>query len=235
MGIPWTGERSGKRSAAGAGRRLAQPRRRAMDGRSEHQEDSPVNPGIAVIVGLGNPGPEYAETRHNAGFRFLGAVTRREAVSLHAETRFGAAAARAHLAGRDVWLLQPLTFMNHSGDAVSRFAHYYKIPSAQLLVAYDELDLPPGIVRLRQGGGDAGHNGVHDIIEKLGSPDFMRLRIGIGRPPSAGQGASYVLKRAPRAEQALIDAAIELACQHLSDIVQGQYQKAMNALHTHAP
>jgi peptidyl-tRNA hydrolase, PTH1 family len=206
-----------------------------MDGRSEHQEDSPVNPGIAVIVGLGNPGPEYAETRHNAGFRFLGAVARHENLQLRTEPRFDAAATRAQLAGRDVWLLQPLTFMNRSGDAVARFAQYYKIPPAQLLVAYDELDLPPGIVRLKQGGGDAGHNGVHDIIEKLGASDFMRLRIGIGRPPSAGQGASYVLKRAPRAEQALIEAAIELACQQLPDIVQGQYQKAMTALHTRAP
>lgn len=194
-----------------------------------------MNSGIAAIVGLGNPGAEYAETRHNAGFRFLGVVTRHETVEFRAEPRFDAAAARVYLAGRDVWLLQPLTFMNRSGDAVSRFAHYYKIPPARLLVAYDELDLPPGIVRLKQGGGDAGHNGVHDIIEKLGSPDFVRLRIGIGRPPSAGQGASYVLKRAPRAEQALIDAAIELAYRCLPDIVQGQYQKAMNALHTHAP
>lgn len=194
-----------------------------------------MSPGISLLVGLGNPGPEYAETRHNAGFRFLGAFTRREPVQFRAERRFMAAVARAQVAGRDVWLLQPQTFMNHSGDAVGRFAHYYKIAPEQVLVAYDELDLPPGIVRLKQGGGDAGHNGVHDVIEKLGSADFVRLRIGVGRPPSAGQGATYVLKKAPPAEQALIDAAIDLACQHLTEIVQGEYQKAMNALHTYAP
>ena len=192
-----------------------------------------MDPGVVLVVGLGNPGSEYADTRHNAGFRFLAVLAKREPAQFRFERRFTAAVARTHVARRDVWLLQPQTFMNHSGDAVSRFAHYYKIAPREILVAYDELDLPPGIVRLKQGGGDAGHNGVHDVIEKLGSPDFVRLRIGIGRPPSAGQGAAYVLRKAPPAEQALIDAAIDLACNHIPDIVQGQYQKAMNALHTH--
>lgn len=194
-----------------------------------------MDPGISILVGLGNPGAEYAETRHNAGFRFLDALAKHEAVRFRTESRFSATVGRATIAGRDVWLLQPVTFMNRSGDAVARFCHYYKIAPAQILVAYDELDLPPGAVRLKQGGGDAGHNGVHDVIEKLGSPDFARLRIGIGRPPSAAQGAEYVLKKAPPAEQVLIDAAIDLACRHLPEIVQGQYQKAMTALHTHAP
>ena len=187
--------------------------------------------GIAVIVGLGNPGPEYAETRHNAGFRFLDAVASN--IPFRSESRFSAQVARVNVSGRDLWLLQPMAFMNRSGESAARFAQYYKIEAPQILVAYDELDLPPGIVRLKQGGGDAGHNGVHDIIEKLGSPDFLRLRIGVGRPPSAGEGATYVLRKTPRAEQVLIDAAIALACQHLADIVQGEYQKAMNALHAH--
>lgn len=190
-----------------------------------------MRPGISLIVGLGNPGPEYAETRHNAGFRFLDALARREAVDLRREQRFGADAARATIDGEDVWLLRPATFMNRSGDAVGRFARYYKIAPAGILVAYDELDLPPGVVRLKQGGGDAGHNGVHDVIEKLGAADFVRLRIGIGRPPSAGQGASYVLRKAPPAEQALIDGAIERVLAVLPDIVHGQHQKAMNVLH----
>jgi len=194
-----------------------------------------VEPGIAVIVGLGNPGPEYAETRHNAGFRFLDAVASSGTATFRSETRFSAELARITVAGRELWLLRPTTFMNRSGDAVSRFAQYYKISIEQILVAYDELDLPPGVVRLKQGGGDAGHNGVSDIREKLGSPDFVRLRIGVGRPPTAGHGANYVLRRAPSAEQVLIDAAIDLARQHLPDIVTGNYQKAMNALHTHAP
>ncbi|HEY8432156.1 MAG TPA: aminoacyl-tRNA hydrolase [Sandaracinaceae bacterium] len=190
-----------------------------------------MDPGITLIAGLGNPGPEYAETRHNAGFRFLAAVAQRTGATLRRESRFGADVGRAAIAGRDVWLLAPMTFMNHSGDAVARFAQYYKIPAAQILVAYDELDLPPGVLRLKFGGGDAGHNGLHDVIAKLGTPQFLRLRIGIGRPPSAGQGAAYVLRKAPPAEQALIDAAIERACEHLGEIVSGQYQRAMNVLH----
>lgn len=191
-----------------------------------------MDPGISLIVGLGNPGTEYAETRHNAGFRFLGAVLQAHNQTLRAESRFAADAARVNIAGHDVWLLAPMTFMNRSGDAVVRFSQYYKIPPERILVAYDELDLPPGVARLKRGGGDAGHNGVHDIIEKLGGPEFMRLRIGVGRPPNAGEGASYVLKRAPAVEQASIDDAIKRACAVLPDIMSGQFQKAMTALHT---
>ena len=190
-----------------------------------------MGPGIDLIVGLGNPGQEYAETRHNAGFRFLGALLTGSGQALRHEGRFSAETAKLTLAGRDVWLLAPQTFMNHSGDAVSRFAHYYKIPPARVLVAYDELDLPPGSVRLKQGGGDGGHNGLHDVIEKLGTPDFARLRFGIGHPGTAAQVVSYVLKRAPAAEQELIDAAIAAVCTHIDDIVLGHFQKAMNALH----
>ena len=187
--------------------------------------------GISLIVGLGNPGPEYAETRHNAGFRFLDAVLAGQAERLRPEGRFSGAAARLTIGGRPVWLLAPTTFMNHSGEAVSRFARFYKIPVEQVLVAYDEIDLPPGVVRLKQGGGDAGHNGVADVIAQLGSPDFWRLRLGVGHPGSAAQVVSYVLKRAPRAEQELVDGAIAAAKAHLEEIVQGQYQKVMNSLH----
>lgn len=190
-----------------------------------------MSPGIDLIVGLGNPGQEYAETRHNAGFRFLGALLAGSGLALRHEGRFSAETAKLTVAGREVWLLAPQTFMNHSGDAVSRFVHYYKIPPARVLVAYDELDLPPGSVRLKQGGGDGGHNGLHDVIEKLGTPDFARLRFGIGHPGSAAQVVSYVLKRAPAAEQELIDAAIAAVRAHIDDIVQGHHQKAMNALH----
>ena len=190
-----------------------------------------MGPGIDLIVGLGNPGPEYAETRHNAGFRFLGALLADSGQALRPEPRFGAEAAKLAIGGRDVWLLAPLTFMNHSGDAVSRFAHYYKVPLDRILIAHDELDLPPGTVRLKHGGGDGGHNGLHDIIEKLGTPEFMRLRIGIGHPGSAAQVVSYVLKRASVAEQELIDAAIAAAKAQIGDVVQGLYQRVMNALH----
>lgn len=190
-----------------------------------------MGPGIDLIVGLGNPGQEYAETRHNAGFRFLGALLSGSGQALRHEARFNADVAKLGLGGRELWLLAPQTFMNHSGDAVSRFAQYYKIAPARILVAYDELDLPPGTVRLKQGGGDGGHNGLHDVVEKLGTPDFLRLRFGIGHPGSAAQVVSYVLRRAPAAEQALIDEAIAAARAHIDDIVQGQYQKVMNALH----
>lgn len=190
-----------------------------------------MGPGIDLIVGLGNPGQEYAETRHNAGFRFLGALLSGSGQALRHEGRFNADVAKLAIGGRELWLLAPQTFMNHSGDAVSRFAQYYKIVPARVLVAYDELDLPPGTVRLKQGGGDGGHNGLHDVVEKLGTPDFLRLRFGIGHPGNAAQVVSYVLKRAPAAEQELIDDAIAATRAHIDDIVEGNYQKVMNALH----
>jgi peptidyl-tRNA hydrolase, PTH1 family len=192
-----------------------------------------VEPGISLIVGLGNPGPEYAETRHNAGFRFLDMLLREKPERLRHESRFTADVARISIANQDAWLLAPLTYMNNSGGAVQRFVNFYKIPRERILVAYDEIDLPPGIVRLKRGGGAAGHNGLSDIIEKLGSPDFMRLRIGVGHPGSASQVASYVLKRPPAPEQTLIDGAIEAALSHIDDVVQGKYERVMNALHRH--
>lgn len=189
--------------------------------------------GISLIVGLGNPGAEYMGTRHNAGFHFLQALLTGTGEKLRVESRFVAHAGRIAIAGKDVWLLEPQTFMNHSGAAVSKFAHYYKIPAAEILVVHDELDLPPGTVRLKIGGGDGGHNGLSDVTEKLGTSDYARLRIGIGHPGSSAQVVSYVLKKPPLAEQALMDAAIDTARSHVADIVQGQFQKAMNSLHTH--
>ena len=186
---------------------------------------------IALIAGLGNPGPEYAETRHNAGFRFLDALLAGSGPSLRGEGRFAGRVARITVGGADLWLLAPDTFMNHSGEAVAKLAHFYKIPPEAILVAHDELDLAPGVVRLKDGGGDGGHNGLKDITEKLGG-SYARLRIGIGHPGHAAQVASYVLKRAPTAEQELIDEAIARACLHIEDIVRGQFQKVMNALHT---
>ncbi len=186
---------------------------------------------IVLIAGLGNPGPEYAETRHNAGFRFLdGLLARGQAFKT--EGRFSSRVARVAIGGQEVWLLTPDTFMNHSGEAVASFARFYKIPATAILVAHDELDLPPGAVRLKAGGGDGGHNGLKDVTEKLGSGEYARLRIGIGHPGHASQVSSYVLKRAPAAEQELIDEAIARARLHVEDIVHGQFQKVMNALHT---
>ncbi len=189
--------------------------------------------GVSLIAGLGNPGAEYAGTRHNAGFRFVDALLGELGGSLRPEGRFSGRAARLAIGGREIWLLEPDTFMNHSGEAVSRLAHYYKIPVEEILIAHDELDLPPGTVRLKRGGGAGGHNGVADIAEKLGEREFLRLRIGIGRPASSAQVVSYVLRRAPVAERELIDTAIRDALGHIEDIVHGHVQKVMNALHTH--
>lgn len=189
--------------------------------------------GIALVVGLGNPGPEYAETRHNAGFRFLDALLAGSSQALRHEGRFAGRVARLNVGGRDVWLLAPDTFMNHSGESVAKFAHFYRIDPESILVAHDELDLAPGVVRLKAGGGDGGHNGLKDITEKLGGGQYARLRIGIGHPGHAAQVASYVLRRAPSSEQELIDAAIARARDHVGDIVSGQFQKVMNVLHTH--
>ncbi len=188
---------------------------------------------ISLIVGLGNPGPEYAETRHNAGFRFLDALLAGSGEALRNESRFNAKVARLRIAGRDVWLLAPQTYMNHSGEAVAKFAHYHKVAPAAILVAHDEIDLPPGAVRLKFGGGDGGHNGLKDVTAQLGTAGYARLRIGVGHPGNASQVVSYVLKRAPAAEQELIDSAIARARNHIEEIVQGQFQKAMNVLHTH--
>ena len=189
--------------------------------------------GISLIVGLGNPGAEYAETRHNAGFRFLDVLLDATGEKLRAESRFTANAGKISLSGKDIWLLAPQTFMNHSGESVSKFAHYFKIPASEILVAHDDLDLPPGTIRLKVGGGDGGHNGLADITEKLGTSDYARLRIGIGHPGNAAQVVSYVLKRAPAAEQTLIEAAIGNGKAHLAEMVHGEFQKVMNSLHTH--
>ncbi len=192
-----------------------------------------MSQGISLIAGLGNPGPEYALTRHNAGFRFLDALLQGRGQWRH-EPRFAARTARLVLGDGERWLLCPEAFMNHSGEAVARFAHYYKIPPEQILVAHDDLDLPPGAVRLKHDGGDGGHNGVADVIAQLGTREFHRLRIGIGRPATSAQVVSFVLKKAPAAERTLTDDAMQDALRHIEEIVQGQFQKVMNVLHTHS-
>ena len=123
--------------------------------------------------------------------------------------------------------------MNHSGESVGKLARFCKIPANEILVVHDELDLPPGVARLKFGGGAGGHNGIADVIEKLGTPDFLRLRLGIGRPATSAQVVSFVLKKAPAAEQMLLDEAIRAALAQLEDIVHGRVQQAMNALHSH--
>jgi len=192
-----------------------------------------LSEGISLIVGLGNPGESYANTRHNAGFRFISAVLKNYTGQLRHENKFGGDIAKVLIAGREVWLLVPMEYMNLSGTAVSKVANFYKIEPKNILVAHDELDIPPGAVRLKIGGGHGGHNGLRDIVPKLGSSDFVRLRIGIGHPGSASKVSSYVLNKAPSAEATLTDTAIDNAVRQLEDIVCGNYQKVMNELHTH--
>ncbi len=185
-----------------------------------------------MVVGLGNPGPKYAETRHNAGFWFLGRLLASASVSLRSQTRLKSEVARATLFDRDVVLAQPTTFMNHSGQAVRALTDYYDIDPANLLVAYDELDLPPGTARLKEGGGHGGHNGVRDIVRHLATPDFLRLRIGIGHPGNKDAVTRYVLSRSPADQRGQIDAAIDRALDVMPLVAAGRLQDAMTALHT---
>ena len=186
---------------------------------------------IRLIAGLGNPGPEYTDTRHNAGFRFLDVLCAQLRCSLRNESRFSGSVAKTAIADGEVWLLAPQTFMNNSGGAVAALARFYKIAPAEILIVHDELDLAPGVARLKRGGGTGGHNGLSDIVEKLGTPEFARLRIGIGHPGSSSQVVSYVLKRAPSGEAAFTEAAIQESLRYIPQIVRGEFSQAMNELH----
>jgi len=186
---------------------------------------------IRLIVGLGNPGPKYDQTRHNAGFWFVDQLARRFGGQFRAESKFSGEVCKIRVAEEEVWLLKPMTFMNRSGLAVRQLSTFYKIPLEEILVAHDELDLDPGVVRLKRGGGHGGHNGLRDISSQLGK-DFMRLRIGIGHPGHKDDVVDFVLSRARREEQQGIDDAINEAADAAEDIVSGQSQKAMNQLHS---
>jgi len=189
------------------------------------------SPALQLIVGLGNPGAQYQRTRHNAGFWLLDRLV--TVGNWRTESKFAAETARLSLTGGDLWLLKPTTFMNRSGQAVSRFATFYRIPPEAILVVHDELDLPPGTVRIKQRGGHGGHNGLRDIATQLGSREFFRLRLGIGRPPAGEQDVvGYVLGRAPSEEQTRLEQAIDDAIAVLPDIVGGRLQHAIQILHS---
>jgi peptidyl-tRNA hydrolase, PTH1 family len=185
---------------------------------------------LSLIVGLGNPGPTYARTRHNAGFELVDELARRTGVSLRHEARHQGELGRASIGGTDVWLLKPMTYMNLSGQSARSVAGFYRIPPQSILVAHDELDFPPGAVRLKEGGGAGGHNGLRDLIAQLGD-DFWRLRIGIGHPGDRGEVLDYVLGRPPAAEAALIHEAVLAAADAVPIMVGDGAQKAMNRLH----
>ena len=190
---------------------------------------------IVLIVGLGNPGPKYEETRHNAGFWFVDLLASRHGGNFRSEIRFHGQLASIRLGGSECRLLKPSTFMNRSGQSVSSFSHYFKIPPQQILLAHDELDLPAGVARFKQGGGHAGHNGLRDTMAALGSRDFYRLRIGIDHPQDRGKVVDYVLSRPSRADAQAIDQALEAAADALPDLLAGDLQKAMNRLHGTRP
>ena len=189
---------------------------------------------LKLIVGLGNPGTEYARTRHNAGFQFADELARRHGATFRSEPRHRGELARVRIADTEVWLLKPMSYMNHSGDPVRSVASFYKVPVESLLVAYDELDFPAGVVRLKQGGGAAGHNGMRDVIAQLGD-GFWRLRIGIGHPGDRSQVLDYVLGRPGAADSQLLQDAIVAAADTLPVLMQDGAQPAMNRLHGRDP
>jgi PTH1 family peptidyl-tRNA hydrolase len=187
---------------------------------------------IRLIVGLGNPGAEYEQTRHNAGFWLVDQLARGE---LKRETRFQALAAKTRIAGNEVWLLEPQTFMNRSGQSVGALARFYKINPDEVLVVHDELDLPPGAAKLKKGGSSGGHNGLKDITAALGTQDYWRLRLGIGHPRELNLQqpvVDFVLHRPRKEEQQLIDLGIEKSLSVIALLCEGKFEQATMELHT---
>lgn len=185
-----------------------------------------------LIVGLGNPGPKYAETRHNAGFWFLDELAQRSGARLRLQTRLHAETAKSSIEGRECILARPTTFMNHSGRAVQAVAAYYKVSPENILVAYDELDLPPGTARLKFDGGHGGHNGIRDTIRCLGGAGFHRLRIGIGHPGVKDAVTPWVLSRPTRDQELEIRQSIGRALECLPEFLAGSTNEAVRQLHT---
>ena len=188
---------------------------------------------IDLLVGLANPGPQYARTRHNAGSWVIEQLVRQHGGSLRNESKYFGLYGQIRLAGKALKLLIPTTYMNASGKAVAAVASFYKIPPERIMVAHDELDLPPGVARFKQGGGHGGHNGLRDIISKLGNQrNFHRLRIGIGHPGHKDQVTGYVLGKAPAEQQTAIDAAVNEAVRALEILFSDGLAKATTRLHS---
>ncbi|WP_374581175.1 aminoacyl-tRNA hydrolase [Pseudoduganella sp.] len=191
---------------------------------------------IRLIVGLGNPGPDYEQTRHNAGFWLVDNLANSlPNARLQRESGFNAMVAKTIIGGNQLWLLEPQTYMNRSGQSVGAIARFYKINPDEILVVHDELDLPPGAAKLKKGGSSGGHNGLKDISSALGTQDYWRLRIGIGHPRTLNLNqpvADFVLHRPRREEQLLIDEAIEKSLRIIPTAVAGDFTKATMELHT---
>lgn len=187
---------------------------------------------IRLIVGLGNPGREYETTRHNVGFWWVDQLAREEKLNFKSEVKFHGLTARGQVHGHEIMLLMPQTYMNNSGRSVGALAQFFKIAPAEILVVHDELDLPPGVARLKTGGGHGGHNGLKDIVAHLGTKDFWRLRIGIGHPGDRAAVSNYVLADPRREERELIEEAMQKAhiVSHL--VIEGKIEAAMLKLHS---
>jgi PTH1 family peptidyl-tRNA hydrolase len=190
---------------------------------------------IKLLVGLGNPGPEYEQTRHNAGFWLLDAYARALEVSWALDHRFFGLLGRADVSGHKVWLLKPQTFMNQSGQSVGTLARFFKINPNEILVAHDELDLEPGQVKVKFGGGHAGHNGLRDIHAQLGSADYWRFRLGVGHPGDKSQVLGWVLKKPAQAHHEAIEAGMARCVLAMPDVLDGRMEKATALIHATKP
>jgi PTH1 family peptidyl-tRNA hydrolase len=186
---------------------------------------------IRLLVGLGNPGPEYEATRHNAGFWWIDAVARRLGAHLSADKAYHGLVARVNRPAGPIWLIEPQTYMNLSGKSVAPLARFFRIAPEEILVVHDELDVLPGQMKLKQGGSAAGHNGLKDIQAQLGSPAFWRLRLGIGHPGDRAEVAGYVLRKPPASERELIEGCIDRSMEALDLLLAGDMLKATALLH----
>ena len=186
---------------------------------------------LKLIVGLGNPGAQYARTRHNAGWWFVDALLAQQRGSWRHESQQHADLARVRIDESELWLARPTAFMNRSGAPVGALARFYRIEPQEMLIVHDDIDLPPGVARLKQGGGHGGHNGVRDVIAHMGA-DFWRLRLGVGHPGSKDRVLDAVLDRPTQSEQQLIDEALQRALEAVPELLRDGAQKAMNRLHS---
>jgi len=183
---------------------------------------------LRLVVGLGNPGPQYADTRHNAGFWLVDELARQHGGHFRPEAKYHGETCRIALAGQDLWLLKPMTFMNRSGQSVAALARFHRIPPAAILVAHDDLDLPLGTLRLRPGGGSGGQKGIASTIEQMGTADFPRMRMGIDRPPGQMDAAAYVLQSFNAKEQEFVAAVLDRAVKAVQVFIERGLETAMN-------
>jgi PTH1 family peptidyl-tRNA hydrolase len=186
---------------------------------------------LSIIAGLGNPEEKYERTLHNAGFWFVDAVARKYGGDFRYEKKFDADCCKVSILGSDIWLVKPQSYMNQSGGPVRAALDYYRLNAKHLLVAHDEIDLPPGTVRLKQGGGHGGHNGIRDVMQHCGK-DFMRLRIGVGHPGEKDKVTGYVLKRASTSIAAAVEKNVDEALDVMPLLIDDGLNAAMKKLHT---